>query len=95
MPAPCFQRCVVAFQVYRLLLLQYCRYGLECHPEVYVLSVADASLYASAAVGEGGDGAVGRGDEGIVLFAASLGCSGKSLSVFKAFDGVDAHHGSG
>lgn len=72
---------------------QECGNRFECHPEINVLTVADASLYAAAMVGSGGNSSVVV-DEHVVLFASPLGHAGKSLSILESFHGVDAEHGS-
>lgn len=76
----------------RGLFHQYGGYWLECNPEINVLSVTDASLDTSGAVGAESNLVV-LAVEDIVLLATFHLHVSKTLSVFKAFDGIDAEHG--
>ena len=83
----------ISFEVDRLLFLQNGSYGFEGHTEINVLTVGDAALDASAVVG-GGCGTTVYGTEDVVLLGASGGDAVEALTVFEAFDGIDAQHRS-
>ena len=62
-----FQGGDLAIFCYGVLLHQDCGYGFEGNAEVDVLSVGDASLYATATVRLGGDAPFAVGNEDVVL----------------------------
>lgn len=67
--------------------------GFEGNAEVDVLSVGDASLYATATVRLGGDAPFAVGDEDVVLLASSQVHAGESHAILKTFYGIYAEHG--
>src|SRR5574344_1607534 len=82
-----------AFLVDRLLFHQQRCYRFECHTEVYILSITYTSLNASTMIRRSGNLSIAI-DEDVVLLAASLAHAIESLTIFKAFDGIDGQHGT-
>ena len=74
-----------------LLFAQEGGYRLESYSEIDGLTIAQPSLHSTAVIGKGGD-AMRRRNENIVLLATPAFNSGKSFSIFKAFDGIDTEH---
>ena len=83
-----------AVPVDRFLLSEQRGDGLEGYTEVDVLTIGDAALYAATVVCPRRDATFSVRHEHVVLLAAPAAGSGKAQSVFKAFHGIDAEHGS-
>ena len=81
----------ISFNVYRLLFLQNGSHGFEGYTEIDVLTIRDATLDATAMVGDGSD-VVARSDKDIILLRAS-GCDAiETFTVFETLHSVDAEH---
>jgi hypothetical protein len=80
------------FSVYGLLGLQKRGYGLESYPKWDVLPIRYAPLNAAAVVCEGVWPAF-TGHKDVVGLAATEFAASKSISVFKAFNGINRQHG--
>ena len=81
----------ISLEIYGLLFGKNRSHGLECNPEIYILTIADATLYATAMIGDGGDASI-LVAENIVLGLSAHSGAIKSVAILKAFNGIDAKH---
>ena len=82
----------ISLEIYGLLFGENRSHGLECNPEIYILTIADATLYATAMIGDGGDSAIFVAENVVLSLAAHSGAI-KSVAILKALNGIDTEHG--
>ena len=66
---------------------------LESHPEIDVLAIADATLYATTVVGSDAGTPSGISFEEVVLLASLQVSATEAQPILEAFGGIDAKHG--
>lgn len=82
----------ISLQVHGGLFHEERCYRLERNAEPDILSIADATLYATTVIGRGGDAAVVV-DEEVVDLAATVIDNVEAIANLKSFYGIDAEHG--
>ena len=84
----------VALLVDRVLLHEYRGDGFESYTEIYVLSVAYPTLYASATISLETNPPIRRWHEDVVLLTAAKVHIAEALTIFKSLDSIDREHTS-